>query len=196
MATRLRTRLPFDERSGRVATLLRLFVTESAVLTATASAIGVGLAFFGLRAIVALAPADVPRLDAATVDLSVLAVTAGVSIVVAFLFGVIPAIQLRALSVQDPLKDATLRASAGRESGRLQQGLVVAELALALLLVCGAGLLIKSFWRLQAVDPGFQSHGVLKAEFQLPLARYPVDFRRWPDFREQHALESRASREG
>ena len=65
----------------------------------------------------------------------------------------------------------------------------MAELALALLLVCSAGLLIKSFWRLQAVDPGFQSHGVLKAEFQLPPARYPVDFRRWPDFREQHAFD-------
>ncbi len=171
------------------ATLLRLFVTESAVLTATASAIGVGLAFLGVRAIVALAPADVPRLDAAAVDPSVLAVTAGVSIVVAFLFGIIPSIHLERFSAQDPLKDATVRASASRGSGRLQQGLVVAELALALLLVCGAGLLIKSFWRLQAVDPGFQSHGVLKAEFQLPAARYPVDFRRWPDFREQHAFD-------
>ena len=171
------------------ATLLRLFVTESAVLTATASAIGVGLAFLGVRAIVALAPADVPRLDAAAVDPSVLAVTAGVSIVVAFLFGIIPSIHLERFSAQDPLKDATVRASASRGSGRLQQGLVVAELALALLLVCSAGLLIKSFWRLQAVDPGFQSHGVLKAEFQLPPARYPVDFRRWPDFREQHAFD-------
>ena len=65
---------------------------------------------------------------------------------------------------------------------------MVAELALALLLVCGAGLLLKSFWKLQAVDPGFQSHGVLKAEYNLPAARYPVDFRRWPDFREQHAF--------
>ena len=171
------------------ATLLRLFVTESAVLTATASAIGVGLAFLGVRAIVALAPADVPRLDTAAVDPSVLAVTAGVSIVVAFLFGIIPSIHLERFSAQDPLKDATVRASASRGSGRLQQGLVVAELALALLLVCSAGLLIKSFWRLQAVDPGFQSHGVLKAEFQLPAARYPVDFRRWPDFREQHAFD-------
>ncbi len=171
------------------ATLLRLFVTESAVLTATASAIGVGLAFLGVRAIVALAPADVPRLDAAAVDPAVLAVTAGVSIVVAFLFGIIPSIHLERFSTQDPLKDATVRASASRGSGRLQQSLVVAELALALLLVCSAGLLIKSFWRLQAVDPGFQSHGVLKAEFQLPPARYPVDFRRWPDFREQHAFD-------
>src|SRR6476620_9575491 len=71
----------------------------------------------------------------------------------------------------------------------MQQSLVVAELALALLLVCGAGLLIKSFWKLQSVDPGFQAHGVLKAEFQLPQARYPVDFGNWPDFKEQHAFK-------
>jgi predicted permease len=170
------------------ATLLRLFVTESVVLTGAATAIGIGLAFLGVRAIVALAPADVPRLDAAAVDLPVLAVTAVVSIVVALLFGIVPAMQLDRFSTGDPLKEATVRASAGRGSGRLQQLLVVAELALALLLVCGAGLLIKSFWKLQSVDPGFQAHGVLKAEFQLPQTRYPVDFRNWPDFKEQHAF--------
>ncbi|HEY7058797.1 MAG TPA: ABC transporter permease [Vicinamibacterales bacterium] len=169
-------------------TLLRLFVTESLVLTTGASALGVGLAFVGVRLMIALAPADVPRLESARVDPLVLAVTAGVSIVVALFFGVIPAIQLKRSSVQGTLKDVPTRASGSRETGRLQQVLVVAELSLALLLVCGAGLLLKSFWRLQAVDPGFQSHGVLKAEYQLPPARYPVDFRRWPDFKEQHAF--------
>ena len=169
-------------------TLLRLFVTESVVLTATAGAAGVGLAFLGVRLMVSLAPADVPRLDAARVDPLALAATAGIMVLVALLFGIIPALQLRSTPVHDSLKDATTRSSGSRESGRLQQALVVAELALALLLVCGAGLLLKSFWKLQAVDPGFQSHGVLKAEYNLPAARYPVDFRRWPDFREQHAF--------
>ena len=163
-------------------TLLRLFVTESLVLTATASALGIGLAFLGVRVVVSLAPADVPRLDAARVDTLVLAATAGVTVIVAFLFGIIPALQLRRTQVQDDLRDSTTRTSMSRESGRLQQALVVAQLALALLLVCGAGLLLKSFWNLQAVDPGFQAHGVLKAEYQLPAARYPVDFRKWPDF--------------
>ena len=169
-------------------TLLRLFVTESLVLTATASALGIGLAFLGVRLMVSLAPADVPRLDAARVDPLVLAATAGITVIVAFLFGIIPALQLRSTQVQDDLRDSTTRTSMSRESGRLQQALVVAQLALALLLVCGAGLLLKSFWNLQAVDPGFQAHGVLKAEYQLPAARYPVDFRKWPDFREQHAF--------
>jgi predicted permease len=171
-----------------VTTLVRLFVAESAVLTTVAAILGVVLAFAGVRVMVALAPADVPRLDAARVDVVALAVTAGLSIIVAMVFGILPAFQLRRTTVQDTLKDTTGRASGGRETGRLQQGLVVAELALALLLVCGAGLLVKSFWKLQAVDPGFRAHGVLKAEYQLPAARYPVNFRRWPDFSEQHAF--------
>jgi predicted permease len=78
--------------------------------------------------------------------------------------------------------------SAGRERSRLRGALVVAELALAVVLLAGAGLLIKSFWRLQQVDAGFTADHVLKAEFQLPASRYPVDFRRWPDFREMHAF--------
>jgi predicted permease len=65
---------------------------------------------------------------------------------------------------------------------------VVAELALAVVLLAGAGLLIKSFWRLQQVDAGFTADRVLKAEYQLPASRYPVDFRRWPDFKEMHAF--------
>jgi hypothetical protein len=59
---------------------------------------------------------------------------------------------------------------------------VVAEVALAVVLVVGAGLLIKSFWRLSQVDPGFRAEGVVKAEYQLPRSRYPAPFDRWPDF--------------
>jgi predicted permease len=67
---------------------------------------------------------------------------------------------------------------------------VVAELALAVILLCGATLLVRSFWMVLSVDPGFASEGVLKAEYQLPPSRYPVDFRRWPDFTEQHAFNA------
>ena len=171
------------------ATLLRLFFIESAALTTVATAIGVGLTFLSVRAITALAPSDVPRLDATKVDPITLLAAAGISIFVSLVFGIVPALQFRRAGVHDRLKDTGARASTGRESGRLQRVLVVAELALALLLVCGAGLLLKSFWKLQTVDPGFQAHGILKAEYQLPLSRYPVDFRKWPDFREQHAFD-------
>jgi predicted permease len=74
----------------------------------------------------------------------------------------------------------------GARRGLLQSGLVVAELALAVVLVVGAGLLLKSFWQIQQVDPGFRADGVLKAEFQLPESRYPVDFSVWPNLEEMH----------
>ena len=82
----------------------------------------------------------------------------------------------------------TTAAPPGRERSRLRGALVVAELALAVVLLAGAGLLIKSFWRLQQVDAGFTADHVLKAEYQLPTSRYPVDFKRWPDFKEMHAF--------
>ena len=68
--------------------------------------------------------------------------------------------------------------------------LVVAEVALALMLAVGAGAMIRSLMRLEAVDPGFQADGVIKAEFQLPAGRYPPDFRKWPDFAEMHRFNA------
>ena len=76
----------------------------------------------------------------------------------------------------------------------IRSALVIVELALAVVLVSGAALLIRSFWSLQQVNPGFQAEGVLKAEYQLPASRYPVDFRRWPDFKEQHVFNAAAAR--
>jgi putative ABC transport system permease protein len=93
------------------------------------------------------------------------------------------------VNVQGALKDdGGHGASAGRNRTRLRSTLVVVEFALAVTLVIGAGLLIKSFWRLQQVDAGFTPEGVLKAEYQLPVPRYPRDFNQWPDFKEVHAF--------
>ena len=74
--------------------------------------------------------------------------------------------------------------------------LVIAECALAVMLVIGAALLIKSFWRIQHVDAGFRADGILKAEYQLPQSRYPVDFRRFPNFTEIHAFTHGVLAEG
>jgi putative ABC transport system permease protein len=94
----------------------------------------------------------------------------------------------RRLNLHAALADGAGRSSAGPVRSRVRNALVVAELALAVVLVCGAALLIRSFWTVQRVDPGFAAEGVLKAEYQLPSLRYPVDFRVWPDFKEQHAF--------
>jgi putative ABC transport system permease protein len=158
--------------------LLRQFAIEGLVLAAAAAIVGVGLAFFGVRALVALAPADIPRIAEAAVDLRVLAVTLGVSVVAGLAFGLIPSLQAARADVQGVLRSETGHGLAGRARSTLRSGLVVAEVALAVMLVIGAALLIKSFWRLQQIDPGFRAAGVLKAEYQLPGSRYPLDFRR------------------
>jgi putative ABC transport system permease protein len=169
--------------------LARQFLTETVLLSLAAGVAGTGLAFVGMRSLISLAPPDVPRLHTVSLDLRVLAVTLGVSVAVGLVFGILPVLQAWKV---DPL--ATLRGEGGRHGSagtgrsRLRAVLVIAELALAVVLLAGAGLLIKSFWRLQQVDAGFTAAGVLKAEYQLPAIRYPRDFSQWPNFKEVHAF--------
>ena len=167
------------------ARLTRQFAVEGLVLATLAAVLGTALAMVGVRALVALAPADIPRIADASVDLRVLMIALAVAIGAGLLFGMVPALQARRVDLQGALKsEGGHGASAGGDRSRLRAILVVAECALAVMLVIGASLLIKSFWRLQHVDAGFRSEGVLKAEYQLPASRYPVDFRRYPDLKE------------
>jgi len=172
---------------ARHSRLIRLFLVESLVLTAASTVLGLVIAYGVLEIIIALAPADIPRLTDASVDGRVLAATIAVSALAAIGFGLFPMIQVGRADLQSALRGIG-RTSQGRGRKRLQQALVVGELALAVLLVCGAALLIRSLWNVQRVDPGFRSAGVLKAEYQLPGSRYPSDFRQWPNFAEQHAF--------
>ncbi|HET7585192.1 MAG TPA: ABC transporter permease [Gemmatimonadaceae bacterium] len=160
----------------------RQFLVESAVLVLLGSAAGVLVAYAGLRAIVALAPAGIPRLDSASVNGTVLAYAAVLAALVALAFGMLPAVQLRRLDLHGVLTvQSGRRISEGRGGRRVRSSLVVAEVALAVMLVVGAGLLLRSLWRLQAVDPGFDGAHVLKAQYQLPGTRYAMDLQRWPD---------------
>ena len=170
--------------------LVRQVLAETFLLTLTSAAAGIGLAFLGVRSLVAIAPPDVPRLALAAIDLPVLAATLGVAVAVAMAVGMIAILQGRRASLQSTLGGGSTRSSAGPGRARLRSALVVAELAFAVVLVCGAALLIRSFRDLQHVNPGFTADGVLKAEYQLPPSRYPVDFQRWPDFKEQHAFNA------
>jgi putative ABC transport system permease protein len=169
--------------------LMRQFAAEGLLLAFAAAVIGAGLAVVGVRLLVALAPADIPRIADAAVDLRVLAVALLVAIGSGLAFGMVPALQARRVDLQGTLKgEGGHGGSAGSERTRLRSILVVAECALAVMLVIGASLLIKSFWRIQQVDAGFRPEGILKAEYQLPQSRYPVDFRRFPDFTAMHAF--------
>ena len=170
---------------GRIA---RQFVAEAMVLTVAAAACGVALAFAGVRLLVASAPADVPRLASATIDLRVLALTSIVTLAAGGFFALVPVLQALGVDLQSTLKQEGVRGVVGDGRPRFRAALVVGELALAITLLAGAGLLIRSFWNLLNVDPGFRAGGVLKAEYQLPPARYPASFATWPDFREQHAF--------
>jgi putative ABC transport system permease protein len=169
--------------------LLRQFLTESFVFTLIAALAGVVVAYAGMRALLSLAPADIPRLSLVTLDGSVLGATLVVTAVVAITFGLVPTIQARRLEVASTLKDdGGARSTGDRDRSRVRGALVVAELAAAVMLLSGSGLLIRSFWKLQHVETGFHPEGVLKAEFQLPRSRYPVNMAAWPDFKEQHAF--------
>jgi len=168
--------------------LLREAFAETFLLATGAALAGVLLAFVGVRFLVSIAPADVPRLTLASVNFRVLLTTLAISLVISLVFAVLPTIHARRLNLHASLADGSGRASAGPARNRVRSALVVAELALAVVLVCGAALLIRSFWTLQQVNPGFVTEGVLKAEYQLPASRYPANFRVWPDFKEQHAF--------
>jgi putative ABC transport system permease protein len=167
--------------------ILRERLVENMLLAGGAAICGVALAWLGVRALAALAPADVPRIADAAIDLPVLAVSLITTVLVGLGFGFV-AVVPRGAALQPTLMEAASRTSAGRARANARRALVVAELGLAVVLVCGAGLLIRSFMEILSVDPGFRAAGVLKAEYQLPASRYPADFRLWPAFKEQHAF--------
>ncbi len=177
-----------------VSRLMRQFLVESAVLTAAGAIVGLGLALVGLQGLLALAPGSIPRVGSIGIDARVLGVTAALTVLISVTFGMVPAIQARRRGPRLALQaDSGRGASAGREQRRFRSALVVAELALAVILMIGAGLLIKSLWRLYQVDPGFRAEGVLKADFQLPASRYPQPMSNWPRWPEMRrfALEAR-----
>src|SRR5262245_10618221 len=174
---------------ARGSQLARQFMIETLLLVLLGSIAGVLVAIVGLRALLALAPADIPRLAEVAIDLRVLGATAGVSFLIGVIFGMVPTFQARHIASKTGIQTAgSLRATSTREQNRLRSALVVAEFTLAVVLMIGAGLLIRSFWALEQVDPGFRTSGILKAEYQLPPSRYPTNFANWPNFKEVQAF--------
>ncbi|MCZ6756494.1 MAG: ABC transporter permease, partial [Gemmatimonadetes bacterium] len=156
--------------------LVSQLITESALLSVVGGLLGVGLAYLGVRAFVMLSPGDIPMMHRVGVDLRVLGFAVGISLLSGILFGVAPAWQAIRVPVTESLKDSG-NASAGRRKARLRHTLVVAEIALALVLLTGAGLLFNSFVRLQSVDPGFDAEGVVVFPLILDDQRYDEEAR-------------------
>jgi predicted permease len=157
--------------------LVRQFLTESLVLAGAGGALGVVLATWGTRLLVSVIPAglDLPRVREIGVDLRILAFAFIVTLLTAVLFGLAPSINAARSAPQSALQDATRGSSAGRRRNGVGSVLVVSEVALALVLLAGAGLLGRSFWTLSRVNPGFQSEQVLTLRTTLPASRYNTD---------------------
>jgi putative ABC transport system permease protein len=153
--------------------IVRQLLTESAVLALVSAAIGLALAWWGMRALVSLVPPGVPRIDQASIDGVVLAFTLGISILSSLVFGLAPVLRAARTSLSDVLKEGGRGSAGTRGRDWLRSALVAAEVAFAVLLLVGAGLLIRSAFELQRVRPGFDPKGVMTARLSLPLAKYP-----------------------
>ncbi len=140
--------------------LVRELLTESTLLALLGGAGGVALAVWGVRALVALAPAALPRREEIAVDGPVLLFTLAVALLASALFGLLPALQASRVQLSDALKEGS-RGAGGGGRHRLRSALVVAEVALSLVVVIGSSLLIRSFVKLQGVDPGFRTENVV-----------------------------------
>ena len=133
------------------------------------------LAHWGIDLLVALKPANLPRLAEIGLDRNVFAFTLGLSLLTGIVFGLAPALQASKSDVNDALKEGSRGASGGPSRQRMRSFLVVSEVALSLVLLIGAGLMIRSFARLLAVDPGFKADHVMTEEVSLPDSKYPTN---------------------
>ncbi len=155
--------------------LLQQLLTESVLVSLAGGAVGLLLAYLGVRALVAMDIGNLPRADEIGIDGTVMVFTLAVSVVAGVLFGLAPAIHTATPNLHGALKEGGRGSTADRGSHTLRRSLVVTEVALALTLLTGAGLLLKSFARLQGVDPGFDPSSLLIFNLSLPQTKYAND---------------------
>ncbi len=162
-------RLALGARRWRI---VRQLLTESAVLGLVGGAAGLLMAVWGLNVLVALSPGDIPRFDQAGIDGRVLAFTLTVSLLTGLIFGLVPSLQASKPDLNNTLKEGGRGATGGAGGLRVRNLLVVSEIALSLVLLVGAGLLIRSFMRLQQFDLGFNPNNLATMRIQLPGTKY------------------------
>jgi putative ABC transport system permease protein len=155
--------------------LVRQLLTESALLAALGGTLGVALATVLVESVRRLETLAVPRLADAGVNGTVLAITATLTLLTGFLFGLGPAMHVGRWEFSGGLKGAVRGESGRRERRRVQSLLNMGQVALAVILLSGAGLMIRTLWRLTSVDPGFNPRGILALDLSLSDARYPTD---------------------
>lgn len=169
----LATRAALGAGRGQI---IRQLLTESLVLSLTGGALGLVLGFVGVRLLLSINPGGIPRLgengSAVTLDPNILFFTLGVSVVTGILFGLLPAISASRLNLVATLNESSGRSGISFRGGKLRSMLVVSEMALALILVIGAGLLIRTYLKMQAVDPGFDTYNLLTMAMSISGDRF------------------------
>lgn len=156
--------------------LMRQLLTESVLLSLIAGLLGLALGYFGVHGLLSLNPGNIPRVgeqgSEVTLDWRVLAFTLAVSVATGVLFGLIPALNASRTDLNITLKESGLRSGSGVRQNKARSILVVTEMVLAVVLLVGAALLIRTFGVLRSVDPGFDGHNVLTMEMSLTAARF------------------------
>lgn len=160
-------RAALGARRGR---LIRQLLTESVVLAVIGTAVGLALAYLGVKLFAVLGPRDIPRIEEIALDTRVVGFSVLIAVVTGIAFGLAPALQISSPSLHDSLKEGA-RGSTGRRQ-RLRGALVVSEVAIALVLLIGAGLMIKSFQRLLQINMGFRTEQTLTMHLALPSTKY------------------------
>lgn len=155
--------------------IVRQMLTEGVVISLLGAAGGIALGFVALRALLAMGEAQLPGTLHASLNTPVLLFTFTLAVLTGLVFGVVPALAVTRGNASAFLKDDSRSGTASRSTGALRTTLVVAETMFAVMLLVGAGLLLKSFAKLQRVNPGFETENVLTAQIALPSARYPVE---------------------
>nr|MBA3255083.1 ABC transporter permease [Pyrinomonadaceae bacterium] len=153
----------------------RQLLTESVLLAAVGGALGLLLAWWGTKALIALSPPALMNLRDVSVNLPVLGFTFGVSLLTGIVFGLVPALEATRFDLQDSLKEGGKNIGGSARSHRFRNLFVVTQVALALVLLVGAGLLVKSLNRLQSVDPGFNPKQLVTKRVSLPARKYDAD---------------------
>jgi putative ABC transport system permease protein len=175
---------------ARRSSLVRQVLTESLLLAVTGGAVGLGITLLAMAVLRRLHPANLPRLADIELDLTVLGFTVVVCALTAVLFGLVPALRAAGVDPQEHLKAGGRGGSAG-DRRRARSLLIVAEVALSVILLVGAGLLVRSFLAMQRVDPGYDGSDVLTFELSMPFGKYPGGPARRAFFRElQGRLEA------
>jgi putative ABC transport system permease protein len=171
-------------------TLIRQQLVESLVLSCAGGLLALPVSALLLRTLLALAPRDLPRASNIEINGTVLAFTFALSLAASMAFGVLPALAGSRISLRGSLGEGSAGSGIGRSTSRLRRTLLTGEIALAVVLVFGAGLLVRSFVRLLRVDPGFSARNVLSLRLDLPASRYPQRFPEWPRWHEVRRFQT------